>query len=151
MKTKHALTAIALVFAFESSAFTKEKNSSAAAKSTASVPDTESLVQGMKVIKIPAGQTATLGPYVNSTGTVNIIIKTRDGTDEVPEMWWITWGLGKNVSLGKRQGSFHFPVPIKLWKGIFAAKLRARAGSSDTIIYLRTSGDAPAGGVTFQW
>lgn len=151
MKTNHVLTALVLSLAFDSSAITYGQDTPGTASVTAPASDPTARFQGMKMVKIPAGKTADLGLYVNSTGTVNMIIKTRDGTDEVPEMWWIKWGFGSITSIGKQKGTFHTPVPVNLFKGIVSAKLRVRAGASDTVVYLRTSGAAPAGGPTFQW
>ena len=104
----------------------------------------------MREVKIAAGATADAAFFVNMTGKLNVAIRTRDGSNELPEAWWITWGFGAISSLGAKQDSFETPIPVKWWKGVVSAKLRAKAGPSDTILYV--SEDAALdGSISFDW
>jgi hypothetical protein len=104
----------------------------------------------MREVKISAGATADVAFFVNMSGKLLIAIRTRDGSNEIPEAWWITWGFGGISSLGAKKDSFETPIPVKWWKGVVSARLRARAGPSDTVLFISENSSLDAG-ISFNW
>ena len=100
-------------------------------------------------VKIKRGSTADVARYVNVKGTLNILIRTRDGKNELPAVWWIKWSVGTVSQLGKQKDRFITKIPVDWWKGIVSAKLRATA-SSDTILYI-SENSALDGHLKFKW
>jgi hypothetical protein len=101
-------------------------------------------------IKIPAGETRDAGFYVNRTGTLDVVIRTRDESNVLDEVWWITWGVGGISSLGRKHEQFTTKIPVRWWKGIVTAKLRARAVGSDTLLVISVDAHNDAS-ISFQW
>jgi hypothetical protein len=85
-------------------------------------------------VKIAAGETRDAALYINRKGRLKIEISTQDGSNRLSEAWWITWGIGSISSLGQKVDQFETRIPVNYWKGIVAAKLRARAAESDTVL-----------------
>jgi len=84
---------------------------------------------------------------VNVKGTVNYVIRTRDGSNKV-RMWWIVQPLGRVKQLGVLEGSGKLSIPSKL-KGSVSAKLRGQA-SVDTVVYVGEN-TAVDSSLIFRW
>ncbi len=107
-----------------------------------------SVVRAEKEIKIPAGQSADVWWGVNVSGSIHYVIRTRDDSDRV-KFWWIKWGIGSIENAGLRTDVGSLQIPISLFKGVMAAKLRA-SSDVDAIIYIQEN-SAPNTGLTFHW
>lgn len=92
-------------------------------------------------VKIPAGQTVNVAQYVNMSGTLNILIRTRDGSNHLPACWWIAWGFGSVSQLGEHKDHFTTDIPVSWWRGVVHAKLRASADDTDTVLTIGENGE----------
>ena len=107
-----------------------------------------SVVRAEKEIRIPAGQSADVWWGVNVSGSIHYVIRTRDDSNTV-KFWWIKWGFGSIENVGLRTDVGSLQIPISLFKGVMAAKLRA-SSDVNAIIYIQEN-SAPDAGVTFHW
>jgi hypothetical protein len=106
------------------------------------------IARAEKEIRIPAGQSVDAWWGVNVSGKINYTIRTRDGSNKA-KFWWIKWGFGTVEEIGVRTDTGAIDIPISIFKGVAAAKLRA-SSDVDTVIYIREN-SAPDAGVTFHW
>jgi hypothetical protein len=87
----------------------------------------------MKEIRISAGGAADVWWGVNVSGNINYDIQTSDLKNSV-KFWWIKWGVGSIEEVGLRSDAGSLKIPISLFRGVIAAKLRA---SSDVDAIVR--------------
>jgi hypothetical protein len=96
------------------------------------------------VVQILAGQSADVWFGVNMSGSLGLAIRTRDGSNCVPAMWWIKWGFGSVEQLGQQCGNVTIDIPIAWYRGVLSAKLRV-AVSVDTFILVSENAAPDAG------
>lgn len=101
-------------------------------------------------VRIPAHQTADVWETWNVKGHLAVRIRTRSGSNRIPDVWWIKHGFGTVDHLGPQVDHFETDSPIGWLPPVLHAKLRA-AADEDTILYIEINGAAPGATLTFHW
>jgi len=107
-----------------------------------------SLVRADKEVRIESDKSADVWWDVNVSGNLHYVIRTRDGSNTV-KFWRIKWGVGSIEEVGSRTNVGALKIPISLFRGVVAAKLRA-SSNVDAVIHIQEN-SAPDAGVTFHW